>query len=203
MILIDEKKIKTVYIAGKVASHGVLRNVLLQGNRMQPTTIKNPDIGADVYYAGPYAISCDHGCFHGDGTHGLGSKRVSYTCGGFAEDWMERKGYNEKSARAFHLNTCQEQILFADIFIACIEPDEIPPIQQGDLPDYTSFSCFGTFLEIGVALALHKPIIFILSKNVTPKQETDLWFVLQAGAVIHEIKGAKLQNYIAVASRGN
>lgn len=82
---------------------------------------------------GPFFLSCDHGCYHGDGQHGVGAKD-----GGCTGDSFTR---NEV------LKICKSQIDIAEIVFAYIDCRD----------------CYGTIAEIGYAHAVGKDIIIFFS----------------------------------------
>ena len=69
-----------VYLAGKIRKNG-WRNTIVPGLRnhwceAQDVTEANQyekTIFDHVYTSGPFFISCDHGCYHGDNIHGVGA----------------------------------------------------------------------------------------------------------------------------------
>ena len=65
-----------VYFAGKVGVRD-WRHALVPGLRESQGVAAAPIRCDGFIYCGPFFISCDHGCAHGPGTHGLGP-----TCAG-------------------------------------------------------------------------------------------------------------------------
>lgn len=147
---------KRVYYAGKIGKND-WRHSLYSGLRhhtsdqvdeyTQPLTISS------VTYAGPYFISCDHGCYHGKNTHGVGLGVIGTMC-----------MWSVKESSAFE--DCVTYIKKADILFAYID----------------STDCYGTISEIGYAKALGKPIYIVLDVSKLHMSEiSDLWFVLHMG----------------------
>lgn len=148
------KKSKNIYLAGKIQHYNSdWRNRILTNsedmNRQPSWTdhlddhvesvieIKEWGINYGVVmnehnYTGPYFISCDHGCFHGDNSHGVGV----FDGGEFPEE-------NEKKQRQKHtVELCKKSIEKSDIIFAWIEDS----------------TCYGTLVEIGYAKSLNKTI---------------------------------------------
>lgn len=106
------------------------------------------------HYVGPFFTSCDHGCFHGPGTHGSAAHEFDDR----DENNPKIIGYNaEHRNAAFHRAVVG--IASCDLFFAWID----------------SIDCFGTIAEIGMAHGMAKPIAL----GVTPSFPDDLWFVNQ------------------------
>lgn len=106
-------------------------------------------------YTGPYFVSCDHGCYHGDNAHGMGAGIIGCSGDGPTEKDMTRK-------RVF--DACQTALWFSNTVFAWI-----------DSPD-----CYGTIAEIGLAAGTpgaafgwKRPDIWISG----PQHFDDLWFV--------------------------
>ena len=95
------------------------------------------DVNDSLTITGPFFISCDHGCYHGDNTHGVGAGNESPNCIG---DFYTRENV---------LSICKDQIDRAEIVFAYI-----------DQPD-----CFGTLTEIGYAHAKGKDIVIVFSNK--------------------------------------
>ncbi|MDZ4871985.1 MAG: hypothetical protein CLLPBCKN_001373 [Chroococcidiopsis cubana SAG 39.79] len=174
---------KKVYFAGKVNHGGGYRGKLLGNPRVMSDGYKTYHIGNyAIDYHGAFAISCDHGCFHGDGDHGWGFGNVDYECGQFVdelsngasvkwdvattkphEDGVYVNGYF--SSREDLVKRCFNQIQTCDAVHAYID----------------SFDCYGTLVELGYAAALNKPTYIVLAPNVSQDvsilEKDELWFV--------------------------
>lgn len=98
-------------------------------------------------YTGPYFVSCDHGCWHGNNQHGT-------IGGGCAGDIDVPHG--APSIRSQVLDRCKSAIKASDIIFGWID----------------STTCYGTIAEIGYAHALGKKI-YIAGQT----RFNDLWFV--------------------------
>lgn len=154
----------SVYLAGKISCGG-WRNVMFskyRDNSIHGLTIDEIEplpINESLTITGPFFISCDHGCYHGKNTHGVGlNKFVEYEDGTI--DWYgccgsgEEPPYTEEEV----LNICKSQIDRAEIIFAYIDCQD----------------CFGTLAEIGYAHAKGKTTI-IKFKN--DDLERDMWFI--------------------------
>lgn len=123
------------------------------GNIRDYLTDFEVEISPGVIYVGPWFISCDHGCYHGDNCHGVGAGS-DYQCSGDV--------LNLQQAKRDTLRNSLHQIRKADVFYARLDSRE----------------AFGTFTEIGYSLALGKPVYI----DVPPGCEAllkDMWFMLQ------------------------
>ncbi len=118
-------------------------------------------------YVGPYFIGCDHGCFHGNSTHGcidgvgmtseeIADEKFSNTHGLPVYDEnglsLDVGGYQRRAVTSLCLKAIHE----ADIIYAWI-----------DAPD-----AYGTYTELGYAAALGKEIYI-----ACPKEYIDMWFI--------------------------
>lgn len=82
---------------------------------------------------GPFFMSCDHGCYHGDGQHGVGAKNGGCSGHSFTRDEV--------------FKICKSQIDKAEIVVAYIDCRE----------------CYGTIAEIGYAHAIGKDILIFFA----------------------------------------
>src|SRR5262245_44160638 len=81
-------------------------------------------------YVGPYFLGCDHGCWHGPGSHGLG---------GYGHGYHDLGELRRESVR----DACLVALRRADLVFAWV-----------DTPD-----CFGTIAEVGYARALGAEVV--------------------------------------------
>lgn len=137
-----------VYLAGKV-SHGNawrklivpnIRDRVSSGSAYYEMILFTPTIFKDIKTSGPYFISCDHGCYHGENTHGVGANKK--TCDG---------GYTPPEIVA---RICREQIKKSDFVFAYIDTND----------------CYGTLCEIGYAIGLKKYVAVMFSDDDLMKQ---------------------------------
>lgn len=95
---------------------------------------------------GPFFLSCDHSCFHGVSSHGLGANQEP--C--IQENEIR---FSEQDVK----DICLSQINRSDLVLAYI-----------DSPD-----CYGTLYEISYAESKDIPVIIVFE---TPKLKQDMWF---------------------------
>lgn len=135
----------SVYFAGKISHNGWRIGwgelVCEQAEKIEDLAKYEYQINDELTYTGPIFLSCDHGCYHGPGTHGVGADGLG--CGGLPTICMEDVLY-----------ICKSQIERAEILFAYID----------------SADCFGTIAEIGFAHAIGKDI-FIVFSNKELKEE--------------------------------
>lgn len=124
-----------VYLAGKISKYdwrGAFydyRSVSLPFTEREYTEKVNDNLSV----TGPFFISCDHGCYHGEQEHGAGA-----TSGGCMGDYYTRNDVFE---------ICKSQIAKAEIVVAYIDCRD----------------CYGTIAEIGYAHAIGKDIFIIFA----------------------------------------
>ena len=150
----NEKPVN-IYLAGKIEPHGWrhaffdMRNEFIWDEKipyLQSLSV-TMDWDKNIKVTGPFFLSCDHSCYHGEGNHGLGIHQpVSCLTGG-----------NTHSASEV-IEICKEQIKRADVIFGYINSD----------------TCFGSLFEIGYAKALGKKVILLFD---TSKRENDMWFL--------------------------
>lgn len=134
-----------IYLVGKVSKNGWRDKIVGHrcgcnaGELDDPT--KWPLLSKVVFgehdYVGPFMISCDHGCYHGDGQHGLTNPEASCCFKG------------EFSRKAI-VQCCLNAVKVADLVFCWLDAEE----------DY------GSMIEIGYALALGKDVV-VSSHNVS------------------------------------
>jgi hypothetical protein len=136
-------KRQTVYLAGKVGKNG-WRHDVVDGLRQAAGLLEQQDpqfknwpvleqaIFGYHHYSGPHFMGCDHGCYHGPGTHGAGGD--GQTCGRGDGDIADRR-WDIRQA-------CLSAIDRSDVVFAWI-----------DAPD-----CYGTIAEIGYAYGRDLPV---------------------------------------------
>lgn len=126
----------TVYLAGKISKNGWRR--VFGGNR--PFSVCDCDeinennsevINEYMTVTGPFFIACDHGCYHGENSHGVGADNPEGYC----------TSYPMTQDEVFKI--CKAQINKAEVVFAYIDCED----------------CFGTLAEIGYAHALGKDIV--------------------------------------------
>lgn len=152
--IINKAEHHTVYLAGKIRHDGWRNRAFNQyrDHNLADMEFKSLIINGNLTITGPFFISCDHGCYHGDGTHGVGAVRTldgEEYLGGCLGAYFDRDDV---------LKICKAQIDIAEIVFAYIDCQD----------------CFGTLAEIGYAHAKGKTII-IKFKN--GDLERDMWFI--------------------------
>jgi hypothetical protein len=174
-----------IYFAGKVEKNGY-RDALLGSRSMSEGRRTTELLGHKIDYIGPFAVSCDHGCFHDDTSHGYGlnNGRPPRKCNackkpdndehvsecddpncGLSDDCEccgtigdEKYDYTSISA-PYVVRRCLGQIYMADIVYAWVD----------------SLDCYGTLMEIGFASALGKQVYVEVSAKLDGSNE--LWFM--------------------------
>lgn len=142
-----------VYLAGKISKYG-WRTFICKNYR----NIDIREVGSDYEYkendeltiTGPFFIPCDHGCYHGKGSHGVGvDMHEGHYIGGCMGAPFTRHDV---------VNICKQQIDNAEIVYAYIDSDD----------------CYGTLAELGYASAKNKLIVIDFQDGVL---EEAMWFV--------------------------
>lgn len=154
-----------VYLAGKIAKndwrHSIvdgLRSAVHIGSASHWPVLQSA-IFDEHDYVGPFFTSCDHGCFHGPGSHGVGVGGPSGGC-----------CVNPISPHAV-ASLCLGAVSNCDLFFAWFDED--------------CGSAYGTLLELGWALAMEKLVVI----GVHRKADTsDLWFALRASEALRSIR---------------
>lgn len=129
----------SVYFAGKINKNGWRTGwgelIFEYAENIENLTSFEYKINDEMTYTGPIFLSCDHGCYHGPGSHGVAAG--GYGCGA--------KGIQREDV----LYICKSQIERAEILFAYID----------------SADCFGTIAEIGFAYAIGKDIFIVFSNE--------------------------------------
>lgn len=149
----------TVYLAGKIRQSGWRENICgyrCGGHTDSYGFYDDLVINGNLTVTGPFFISCDHGCYHGENSHGVGVAQYYYT------DEDGRKHIYEPCMGEYFtqdevLTVCKNQIDKAEIIFAYIDCRD----------------CFGTLSEIGYAHAKGKTIIKFKNDDL----ERDMWFI--------------------------
>jgi hypothetical protein len=140
------KKDVVIYLAGKIRSNGWrqsiidIRNHFYDFNYPAASNLKNAlpiNYRDNIFISGPFFLSCDHSCYHGEESHGLG--RGKMTCAG-------KRGFTEEEV----IDICKAQIEKSDIVLAYIDDD----------------TCYGSLYELGLASAMGKIVITIFDTKV-------------------------------------
>jgi len=140
---------KRIYLAGKIWKndwrHKIAHGIRDSGTNPWPYSLQCEESGHEI--TGPFFVSCDHGCAHGDGNHGCGE-----TC-------MGDRFHTTEDRRRFVKDECLEAIRNSTDVFAWI----------------SSLDCYGTLIELGYAAALEKTINVAVDKSLSV--DNDLWFL--------------------------
>jgi len=175
---------KRIYFAGKVDKNG-WRDKALGHRSMSRGEFCHCNI---FIYAGPFAVGCDHGCFHRNARHGS----LEACCTGFIGD--EQVGPETMPPHKV-VERCLDQVKSSDLVVAYVDRDDCP----------------GTMLELGFAIALKKPILLFHENPVAvdldsmsypaARTKDELWFVKHApGLECH--RGPVNMDRLLIALRG-
>lgn len=126
----------SVYLAGKISPNDWRNRFCNYRGLFNAEEIKEFDpviVNDNLSITGPFFISCDHGCYHGEGKHGMGA------------DWGGCEGIY--FTREDVLGICTVQILAADIMFAYIDCRD----------------CYGTLAEIGFAYSFNKDVVIVFA----------------------------------------
>ena len=146
----------SVYLAGKISKndwrHDLFPALRSAGN---PANLSRGGINQDTFtYTGPFFVSCDHGCAHGESKHGQGISGIS--CG-------NDLGVTRFNTQRTVSNSCLREIGCAT-FVFCWLEDP---------------TAFGTLFELGYATAIGKQVFIAVKRpdsKFTPSQH--FWFSL-------------------------
>jgi len=168
---------KKVYFAGKVTREGYRQKLLNNSDVMSRGCCLYEINGGKLVYGGPFALRCDHGCFHSGSSHAMGIllDREDYpACEGYFYDEHEERvdfsqlnhgmGMSEPDA----VNRCLRQIRECDAVHAFLD----------------SFTCYGTLSELGYASATGKPIYITLKGKSIGRWKSRLWFIFNLPGVV-------------------
>lgn len=149
-----------VYLAGKIQQNGWREQIVgyrcghLYGGDHGDISKYTIQYNDKITITGPWFLACDHGCYHGDNSHGLGINQLG--CPDANDD-----NYTEKEV----YNICTSQINKSDIVFAYIDDN----------------TCYGSMYEIGYAKAQGKIVILIFDNE---KLMSDMWFMCQGADIV-------------------
>ena len=150
-----------VYLAGKISSKDWrqelidIRNNFYGNEKYKIRNRMTLDYNDNITITGPFFLSCDHSCYHGDNSHGVGLSKRQY------DSYGERNIFSEKEVN----DICLSQIRKSDVIFAYIN----------------SNSCYGTLYELGYAKSLGKKIIILFESGKLMK---DMWFIYQKADIV-------------------
>ncbi len=150
-----DPSVERVYLAGKISKNG-WRHKLFPGLRANDSASPEPSesrwqpvlVRDGFEYCGPYFISCDHGCMHGEGSHGVAAAQL-YETAGHADACVPSQPHI--------INMCKEWMQASSIVFCWMD----------------SPTAYGTLVELGWAAMLGKPVA-IFFKNY--RLEHAMWF---------------------------
>lgn len=158
-----ETELKKVYFAGKVSKGGGYRGLLLRNPRVMSDGYRKYSFDAgELLYGGPFALSCDHGCFH-TGRHGILQGYAD--CIGIMDDddLCEHNTFSMGDDPKPSVDRCLSQIQSCDAVHCYID----------------TISCYGTLFELGYANGIGKPIYIYYAKGVH-NWDKHFWFILNS-----------------------
>jgi hypothetical protein len=156
-----------------------------------------------IKYSGPFFVGCDHGCFHGENSHGCGLNNITTenacgdlnlsvgcSCTDLSYSIIEKEehvdmGYEISLLKKNVVESCIKSIKRSDFIFCWIDNTEI----------------FGTLFELGVAKTLNIPIYMFIDESLkNSKFDTDIWFSKINANVVeyvndHEIAMEKFENF--------
>lgn len=156
----ENSYVTNVYLAGKIEPNGWRQKLIDIRNNFfgeEKDKIRN---GITIKYndhiniTGPFFLSCDHSCYHGNNSHGVGLSSYN-DCYGLSDHFTEDE--------VKHI--CLEQIKKSDVIFAYINDD----------------TCYGTLYELGFAAALNKPILLLFDSN---KRRKNMWFIANGAKMV-------------------
>ena len=117
-----------------------------------PVISKHPYIEV----TGPFFLSCDHSCYHGNNSHGVGAISSKDPEAFHNGEWSGCAGTTFSRNEVAEI--CTRQICKADMVFAYINSDD----------------CYGTLCEIGYGAGIGKPIAVMFDNS---KRAESMWFV--------------------------
>lgn len=172
-----------VYLAGKIGKNDYRHSIVPGLRRTWPDLSDQPfgtwpswpvlpkAVFGIADYVGPYFVSCDHGCAHGNESH------ATIDCSRFVEHAGDEVG-----PRSFAHEQCLRAITAADVVLAYID----------------TLDCYGTLFELGYAHALHKIILVVINSDDLRSPYEDMWFAMYASQILgySNDPGALLRSWI-------
>lgn len=152
-----------IYFAGKVKPNGWRQEIfgpLVMSEVNKTYKFQENFLDYSIIYNGPYALRCDHGCFHGS-AHGLTEAQSSCTGFLFYETPNISLGSSSIDCKVFEegseglppheaVEFCFTQIRSSDAIVAYIE----------------SLDCYGTIVELGYAASLNIPVYLYIKSDL-------------------------------------
>ena len=116
-----------------------------------------------LYTTGPFFICCDHGCYHGSESHGVGAyteKEIDNDSGITPE-----RCSGEGVPAGLVPQICESQIMDSNFLFAYID----------------SSTCYGTLYEIGYAKAMGIQVAVMFAN---PDLKRDMWFISESANIV-------------------
>jgi hypothetical protein len=149
VIFPEVDRIPRVYFAGKIQQN-CWRHTLIEGLRDHHWRL-GPLVQQGFICVGPFFISCDHGCYHKQNTHGTSNPQQ----GACPPD----TDYGPPQVAEL----CRNTLAQAD-FVFCF---------------INSKTCYGTIAEIERAHVLRIPVVIAFASGIAKPTKNDFWFVTQ------------------------
>lgn len=158
----------SIYLAGKIAKsdwrHEVVENLRSDSELERALTtwpLQENAIAPGVHYTGPHFISCDHGCAHGENTHGRGD---------------DCSGTGESQQRTVEL--CLKALQESTAIFAWID----------DLSAYGTLVEIGYAKALNIPVVIGTPptqaVVVHSSRDVSlPRPRSEIWFALTCADV--------------------
>lgn len=147
------------YLAGKItkngwrSGYGDYREHSIMG---ECSPYEELVVNEELTITGPFFIGCDHGCYHGNGGHGVAAREAHDL--NDTDKWFDCLGTRKFYTRNDVFEICKNQIDKAEIVFAYID----------------CLDCYGTLAEIGYAYAKGKAVeIFFASPTI----KEEMWFI--------------------------
>ena len=164
-----------VYLAGKISANGWREKIVIDIADVA-NDITEKEYATTRYEhlvcSGPFFIACDHGCYHGDASHGVGA----YEAGDEDEKGAFRCD-GRGLPQSIVTSICKKQIMRSNFVFAYIDDP----------------SCFGTLCEIGYAVGRNIPVAVLFANNQLKK---DMWFVSEMANIVFDSNGKMLKAQI-------
>lgn len=111
-----------------------------------------------IQVTGPFFLSCDHGCYHGNKTHGVG-----------AVEWKDISGHGETCSGCSGYSFTREEVMQI-----CLHQVHRSDMMFAYIDDPT---CYGTLFEIGFAKSAGKTVVVMFDKQETADE---MWFIAES-----------------------
>lgn len=143
-----------IYLAGKISKNDWRNGIIETRNTTPLPRNEATTIHGDIY-TGPYFVSCDHGCYHGDSKHGILDGCASDAEQAIIYDLEDRCNLTDPDGgHGFLSNGCYDGVrnTIPKLCLSWIDDCDVlfAWIETKD--------CFGTFTEIGYAYGKGKEI---------------------------------------------